>query len=106
MLWGGLRPKNFYFSSRPASSSVVSSSGTPGSKNCSGPGMKVCIHNCETDRYMAGDGTWQALPDAATFERVMDALNFCSSREDRNVEIVVSFGTKEEVHIPVHQIVE
>lgn len=68
--------------------------------------MKVCIHNCETDRYMAGDGTWQEQTQAAMFERVMDALQFCSVRDDRNVEIVVRLGTEEEVHIPVHQVVE
>lgn len=65
--------------------------------------MKVCIHNCETDRYMASDRSWQPLDRAISFERVLDAMNFCMEQAERNVEIVVSFGTNQEVHIPVHQ---
>jgi hypothetical protein len=65
--------------------------------------MKVYIHNSETDRYMAGDKTWQNEAMAAMFDRVLDALNFCSDSGERNLEIVVNFGTKQEVHIPVHQ---
>jgi hypothetical protein len=65
--------------------------------------MKVCIHNCETDEYLDEDGNWQPLAMAAFFERVVDAVQFCGERADTNVEIVVSFGKKEEVHIPLHQ---
>lgn len=75
-----------------------------GFPNNIGVGMKICIHNSETDRYMAGDGTWQPRDLAVSFDRVLDAFTFCSASEERNVEIVVSFGTKEDVHIPLHQI--
>ena len=65
--------------------------------------MKVCIHNCETDEYLAGDGSWQPMGRAAYFERVAEAVEFCGERDDANVEIVISFGKKEDVHIPLHQ---
>ncbi|MDB6035195.1 MAG: hypothetical protein JWM16_5533 [Verrucomicrobiales bacterium] len=65
--------------------------------------MKVCIHKCETDEYLAGDRTWQPLMRAVYFERVVEAVEFCGEQTEVNVEIVVSFGKKEEVHIPLHQ---
>jgi hypothetical protein len=65
--------------------------------------MKVCIHKRETDQYLSGDGSWQTLGLAAVFRRVGEAVEFYGERSEGNVEIVVSFGKKEEVHIPLHQ---
>jgi hypothetical protein len=66
--------------------------------------MKVCIHKCETDEYLAGDHTWQPLTRALYFARVVEAVEFCGEQAEGNLEIVVSFGKKDEVHIPLHQL--